>query len=50
VLIPVSQKKIQWTTNRKSHASYGLAPILMTLSDLEGHSLIASIFKWHVLF
>jgi len=28
---------LQWMTNGKSYAAYEMAPITMTLSDLQGH-------------
>jgi len=31
------QDKYQWMTNRKSHVFYRIAPISMTLSDVECH-------------
>ena len=37
--------KLQWKTNRK--LSYLLAPILVTLHDVEGHSPLASFFRWY---
>jgi len=29
--------QLQWKTNRKSYVAYRMTPILVTLSDHEGH-------------
>ena len=36
---------LQWKTNRKSYVAYLMAPVLVTLKDIEGHSLVAGLFK-----
>jgi len=35
------------TTNRELYMDYRIAAIPMTLSDLQGHSLISMIFEWN---
>ena len=35
----------RWKTNKKSYATYGLIPLLVTLNDSEGHSPVAGLFK-----
>jgi len=35
------------TTTRKLYMAYRVAAIPMTLSDLQGHSPIATVFKWN---
>ena len=35
----------QWKTNRKSYVAYRMAPVLVTLSDLKGHSPVAVLFE-----
>ena len=36
---------LQWKTNRKSYMAYQMAATALTLNDLEGHSLVAGLFK-----
>ena len=35
----------QWKSNMKSYMVYRMAPVLVTLNDLEGHSPVAGLFK-----
>ena len=35
----------QWKTNRKSYMASRMAPALVTLNDLEGHSPVVGFFK-----
>ena len=35
----------QWKTNRKSYVAYRMAPVLVTLNDLEGHFPVVGLFK-----
>jgi len=36
--------------NKKRYIDYQTAPFPMTLSDLQGHSPVASLFKWDFLY
>ena len=35
----------QWKTNGKSYVAYPMAPVLVTVNDLEGHSPVAGRFN-----
>ena len=36
---------LQWKTNGKSYMAYQMVATVMTLNDLQGHSLVAGLFK-----
>ena len=45
VNISKTVQDLQWKTNRKWYMTYQMAATAVTLNDLEGHSLVAGLFK-----
>ena len=45
VHIAKTAQAFQWKTNRKSYVAHRMAPMLVNLNDLEGHSQVAGLFK-----